>query len=170
MGATFRGDPKNNPTLTFYSRTTYIGYMGLLDAAIAHVMTHYITDDPSRIRFRWHISSAQLHCFKTLPFIFSQPDLYDKLNHCNRSLRRSAVSFRKRVAPTWYHLTKWYAKILEAFDKHGVDMINHEKYGPYKRIKRRWLEHERHLDKNIPPSVQCTELDFERCISARESL
>ena len=63
MGATFRG-AQGKSKITFHSRTTYMGYIGFLDAAIAHAMASLI-DEPSNIAFEWHISSQQLHCFKT---------------------------------------------------------------------------------------------------------
>lgn len=159
MGATFRGDGKrDHPTLTIFSRTTYIGYMGLLDAGIGHVLARMISGgDASRIHFRWVISSSQLHCFKTLPFIYSQPDLMKRLEGY-----AARVATSKNMPPTWYHMAKWYAKVLEHFNKWGVEMLEHEKYGPFRRIKRRWLESQGHLTKAVPPSLKMDELDFSK--------
>lgn len=164
MGATFIGSPahKERPCLTLYSRTTYIGYMGLLDAAIAHVMARSIADDQGEaISFRWHITSCQLHCFKTLPFVFSQPDLVKRIEQ----LARAAKPGRKRptnVSPTWWNMAKWYGKVEEAYAEHGVGMLELEKYGPFRRIKRRWLEFKGHLKKAIPPSLPVTQLEFDK--------
>jgi hypothetical protein len=156
--ATFRGQVhKNKPTLTFYSRTTYMGYIGLLDAAIAYVLAREI-GEPGLTQFRWVLTDMQLHAFKTLPFVFSQPDLFAQLNRFAKSRRG------KPKSPTWKHLVNWYRKILAAYNEHGVDMLDLEKYGPFRRIKRRWLEHMRHVDKGAPPPLGVEELDFEKAI------
>ena len=179
LGASFRGDNNKagKATLTFFSRTTYIGYMGLLDAGIAHVMARLIAEQKpgwteKDISFRWHISSSQLHGFKTLPFVFSQPDLIKKLERLERN--RNLIKHGK-VSPTWYHMAKWYCKITDAFSKamtesHGDEklaanvMVHSEKYGPFKRIKRRWLEFKGYLNKHVPPSLNINDLDFEKAI------
>jgi hypothetical protein len=179
MGATFRGDNKKSgpATLTFYSRTTYIGYMGLLDAAIAAVMAQSIANGvvsltASDIGFRWHISSSQLHSFKTLPYIYSQPDLMQRLERLERN--RKLID-RAKIPPTWYHVAKWYCKVVDGWhvaltesdDDVGTACVNFlgaEKYGPFKRIKRRWLECKGHLNKHVPPSLPVAELDFEKAI------
>jgi len=157
MGATFRGDEDSYPTITFYSRTTYIGYMGLLDAAIAHVMAREIAS-PKQIAFRWYITSQQLHHFKTLPYIYSQPDLMKKLSKYAKNPRLVSSS----ASPAWIHITKWYQKVLEAYKLYGTDMLEQEKYGPFRRIKRRWLEYKGYLDKNVPPSLTLDQLTFEK--------
>lgn len=175
MGATFRGNNKKagKPMLTIYSRTTYMGYMALLDAAIAACISREIQKRAkitTPIGFRWHISSQQLHCFKTLPYIFSQPDLFEQLEQ----LSKQNLSKDYRAAfPTWYHTTKWYQKILEAWQTHSRNgrrtnkaafeaMLANEKYGPLKRIKRRWCEHMGYSTKNVPPSLKLDQLDFEK--------
>jgi len=164
MGATFRGEEGNHPTITFFSRTTYMGYMGLLDAGIAHIMAQYIAkdlDDLSGIGFRWHITSQQLHCFKTIPYIFSQKDLIKDLE---KYAKKTDAWCKKHLTPTWRYMTKWYKKIQEAYEEHGVKMLNKEKYGPFRRIKRRWLEYKRYLKKNIPPSLLISNLDFNKAL------
>lgn len=161
MGATFRGDNKKSgvATLTFYSRTTYIGYMGLLDAAIASkIATSISTTQP--IAFHWHIASMQLHCFKTLPYIYSQPDLMAHLEKYAK-FRRSIDS----APSTWRHLAKWYCKVLEHWRQSGENVdkfLSTEKYGPFRRIKRRWCEHKGYLQKHVPPSLLVADLDFSK--------
>lgn len=166
MGATFRGDNrKDAATLTFFSRTTYMGYMGLMDGALAAVMARLIAGDASKVRFRWVITSSQLHCFKTLPFVYSQPDLIDRLEYFTNLLKVDPRMCRQRMSPTWYHMSKWYAKVLEAHRTLGtVKMLEQEKYGPFRRIKRRWLEYKGHLKKAVPPSLKVDALDFGRAV------
>lgn len=161
MGVTFigpRSDGSGKPTITFLSRTTYIGYMGLLDAGIAHVMARYICGDPSQIAFRWLITSSQLHAFKTLPLIFSDKALFNRLQVVSARVARG----ERRDPPTWIEIAKWYNKLLKAWETHGMNMLEAEKYGPFKRIKRRWMEHMGYLNKNIPPSLSIQTLNFEK--------
>lgn len=165
QAATFRGDLNDRPTLTFYSRTSYLGYMGLLDAAIASVIARTIceqfTDVPlSEIGFRWHLTSAQLHHFKSLPFIYSQPDIMEMVES------QARYGDEPNPPPALEHIGNWYAKVHSAWESSGHDpekMLAIEKYGPFRRIKRRWLEHMGHLDKNIPPSLTPSQLDFTKC-------
>jgi len=171
MGATFRGDngKAGGATLTFFSRTTYIGYMGLLDAAIAHVMAREIAR-PEDISFRWVISSMQLHCFKTLPYIYSQPDLMEQLERLQR--RRKLID---HAPPTWRHLAKWYCKVVDGWtsftelcddpgNEEAEAWLGTEKYGPFRRIKRRWCEFRGYLNKHIPPSLPVGNLDFDKAV------
>ena len=62
------------PQLSMHSRTTYLGYIGELDLALAHVLAREIAarvgltvDD---IKFVWHIDGAQFHSFKSLAWFF----------------------------------------------------------------------------------------------------
>lgn len=177
MGATFRGDghKAGKPMLTFYSRTTYIGYMGLLDAAIAHCTAREIVARSngvwrgessmgiSDIGFRWHISSQQLHCFKTLPYIYSQLDLMSHLEKLERNRRL----IDNQCSPTWKHLAKWYFKVVDGFAAwkgKPEDWLLTEKYGPFRRIKRRWCEAKGHLKKHVPPSLPVSILTFDKSI------
>ncbi len=154
MSATFRQKRGEGWELTFYSRTTYMGYMAFLDAAIAHVMVREICDayeDVSfeDISFTWHICDAQLHCFKTLPYMYS---------HLADGLEVSSCI----LSPTLTNILKWQDKIDKAYDDHGKNMLDHEKYGPFKRIKRRWMESQGHSTKNLPPKCTLDMLDFEK--------
>lgn len=197
MSATFRGDgdKAGKPTITFFSRTTYMGYMGLLDAGIAHVMANEIAlramdaagkkskvTKPDQIAFRWHIASQQLHCFKTLPYVYSQPDLMARLLKTNRNPRLLERPWKtSRIPPTLFHMGKWYNKVTSKYDKACAEakaleeehdypfdpcerMLAAEKYGPFRRIQRRWLEAQGHLNKHVPPSLSISALDLSKAV------
>lgn len=181
MGATFRGDGNKagKPCITFYSRTTYIGYMGLLDAAIANVMANEIHNRTDRhvgsrevdIGFRWHISSMQMHAFKSLPYIYSQPDLMRYLERLGRNPK-----LLMKCSPTWREIGKWYGKVTRGWEDYCDDQerksipaiasawLLTEKYGPFRRIKRRWCEYKGYLNKHVPPSLPVSTLDFEKAV------
>jgi len=158
MGVVFRGEYDNYPTLTLYTRTTYMGYMGLLDAAIIHLLATMISDGhPERVNFRWYIASMQLHSFKSLPYMFTNNTWWNKL--VSAELDRSRIA---HMTPTWRECMRWYCRLMDAFRKEGVKMMDTEKYGPYKRVKRRWLEHTDNLAITVPHSSPVSRLTFEK--------
>jgi len=148
-----------------------MGYMGLMDAGIANVIATLIADQvgkgPDIIRFRWYIASQQLHCFKTLPYIYSQPDL---MNSLEVVVHQPLLT---KVQPTWKFVGKWYQKVLDRWasvshvrnrQQRCEAMLALEKYGPFKRIQRRWLEHMGYSTKNVPPSLMISDLDFYKAV------
>jgi len=161
IGLTFHGDINNHPTITMYSRTCFMGYIAFLDAAIPYlILLKEIlagTDNISvkDIRFRWHITSMQLHAFKILPYIHQHKDLMKELRYWHRHRKGSAKSV------LWKSICRWHSKIKNEYDVYGVDMLKRCKYGPLRRIEKRWLEHCGHLPKKKPDHVYLTELDFE---------
>ena len=153
IGATFRGEKeskKAKPTLSFFSRTSYIGYMGLLDVAIASLIAREISEGfESTIEFRWYLTTVQYHFFKSLPFMFTQPKLIAKLE---------AVAEHRNIdglPPTWRGCCQHYNRICNNFNEHGAEMCKYEKYGPYKRVKRRFLQHHGWMDTHTT-LITCT--------------
>lgn len=168
MGASFRMGPEGFAgTLTFYSRTTYIGYMGILDAAIASIMAREIRkavgpqtveSDFQNMRFQWHIASMQLHSFKSLPYIYRKPDLNRYLEKLVRNPKLAA-----KAAPFWKHASKWQRNIVEGWERDGEKSMTTQKYGPLKRVIRRWAECQGYL-KKTPPSLLVSDLTFEKAL------
>lgn len=158
LAVVFRGEYDNHPTLTLYTRTTYMGYMGLLDAGIAHLIAGMISGGhPERISFRWYITSMQLHSFKSLPYMFTNEVWWNRL--VESELDRSLIA---HMPPTWRECMRWYCRLMDSFRKEGVKMMETEKYGPYKRVKRRWLEHTDNLAITVPRSLPIGRLTFEK--------
>ena len=164
MGATFAGGKKLQSTLTFYSRTSYIGYMGFLDAAIAHVIARKITEETSMsvddIKFTWHIASQQMHYFKIIPYMLSRPDLFKHLQYLEKHRDKIPTG-----TSAWKQIARFYCRICDDYDRYGKEMIDKEPYGPLKRIKRRWMEHMKYSHKEPPPSLPVNQLDFEKAAS-----
>ena len=165
MGASFAGGKKLETTLTFYSRTSYIGYVGFLDAAIAHVIAQKIIEGTDGslddIKFVWHIASMQMHYFKIIPYMLSQPRLFNQLVYLEK--HRTVLA---KETSSWRHIARFYCRIVDDYEKYGTSMVEKEPYGPLKRIKRRWLEHMGYSKKLPPPSLLACQLSFEKAISA----
>jgi hypothetical protein len=70
LSLSYRSTP--TPQITLHSRTSYMGFLSVLDMNVAHVSARMIAErvgiDPGDIAFLWHIESAQFHSFKSLPY------------------------------------------------------------------------------------------------------
>lgn len=154
LAATFRGAPSTDvaPTLTLHSRVSYNGYMLGLDMGIAHHIAREISREvPGEVRVQWHLDVTQLHSFKSLPYLYTQPDLMRVLEDYDQW---GIVADRY---PTWDRLFLWWKKVLE-FERLGKT-IDEEKYGPFRRIRKRYKEYQ---EGNLVPDVHISELDFSK--------
>lgn len=158
MAATFRGTPGSEvqPTLTLHSRVSYNAYMLGLDFCMAHVLAREIVgpDNLESVRLMWHLDVMQFHSFKSLPYIYTQPDLFKDLIQL---VDNSSRGRQLRKLPTWGSINKWYEKVLE-FEEIGKSLED-EKYGPFKRIRRRYQEFMRG---ELVPSVTVDTLDLSK--------
>jgi len=132
LGWTYRGDArKDQPTLILHSRVSYIAYIGGLDLALAHVLARTIGKrigvKPEEFAFRWHVDALQFHGFKSLPMLFKTAYIEDL----------ELPALRKQY-PTINLVGKWYDKICE-YHEAG---IHDNKYGPLKRVMRRYREYQ----------------------------
>jgi hypothetical protein len=172
MSATFQGDNHLGGKMTFglSSRTCYMGYMGILDAALASVMIrslreHYVGaglhfDHGRAIQFRWNIASMQMNCMKTLPYIYAQPELMARLERYER--KRELIN---NAAPAWKQLAQWFCRIADDFKRQDNDptrFLATERYGPMKRVKRRWLETKGLIEENVPESLRVRKLNLDK--------
>lgn len=153
LAATFRGTPGSaiQPTLTLHSRVSYNGYMLGLDIALAHVLCREISGDPSIIRVQWHLDVTQLHSFKCLPYMYTQPDLMQYLED-EDELTRLAYKY-----PTWKSISKWWQKMQE-YEANGKT-VQEELYGPFRRIRKRYEEYR---SGKLVPSVHVDDLGLDK--------
>jgi hypothetical protein len=136
LGFTYRGVRNGKfdqrPTLAMHSRVSYIAYIGGLDLGLAHVLAREISrriEVPvEEFRFRWYIDALQFHGFKSLPLLYRREYIED--------LERSAL--RKKY-PTIKLVGKWWDKVVQ--DTESGKPLTEEKYGPLRRVKRRYMEY-----------------------------
>jgi len=126
LSASFRGqfDSHIPPTLVFHSRVTYMGYISGLDIALASVLAKYIANDrwidgSEEIAFIWKLDVSQVHAFKTLPWLYANPDLFEKVMGLN--------------TPTAERIKKWHDTVLR-YESEGKT-IEEEIYGPFRRVR-----------------------------------
>lgn len=75
------------PTLTMHSRTTYLGYIGQLDLALAHVLGREIATrlgiSVEDIRFVWYLEAGQFHGFRSFAWWFQDDARAGSLTHAS---------------------------------------------------------------------------------------
>lgn len=153
FGFTFRGGNKHEkPTLSLHSRVTYISYMGGADLALCHVLAREIGTriglTPEDFAFRWHLDSSQFHFFKCQPYLL-------RLG-LDEVIGGESARFPSADYPTLRGVRKWRETVV----KHHLEgkTLEAEKYGPLRRIRRRYEEY---LVGEGPPSCPIETLNFE---------
>lgn len=149
LGFSFRGlRVKGQPTITLHSRVSYIAYIGGLDLALAHVLAREIG---KRIQvpvedfaFRWHVDALQFHGFKSLGYLYKQEFVADLEN----------ARLREKF-PTIKLVGRWWDKIVA--DTESGKPLEEEKYGPLKRVRRRYTEY---VNEQYLPTVTVKDLDL----------
>lgn len=152
LGWSFRGAGKwGPPTLTLHSRVSYIAYIGGLDLALCWVLAREISErigqPVEEFEFVWRLDSSQFHFFKSIPALF-RFGVEDDVVFNEKDYPSSEY-------PTIKGVRKWWGKVLEFH--HGGKPLEDEKYGPFKRIRRRYEELQR---EDFLPSVPVSELDL----------
>jgi hypothetical protein len=153
LSFTYRGGNKyEKPTLVLHSRVSYIAYIGGLDLALAHVLAreigHRVGRTPEDFQFRWHVDSLQFHGFKSIPYLL-RFGLEDVLSWEN-------PRYPDKDYPTIKLVRKWWRDMVGKRER-GIPP-SAERYGPLKRIRRRYEEH---LDGEALPSIPLEHLSFQ---------
>jgi hypothetical protein len=156
LGWSFRGGNRyEQPTLTMHSRVSYIAYIGGADLALCYVLAREIGRKigrkPSDFAFEWHVDSLQFHGFKSIPYLF-RFGLDDVL-------RDDSDDYPSANHPTLKLVRRWWGQMVQKHED-GVPVAA-EKYGPLKRIRRRYEEHLRDPDHTLgisPPRIPIKEL------------
>lgn len=158
LGWSFRGGNKyEQPTLTMHSRVSYIAYIGGADLALCYVLAREIGKKigrrPSEFAFRWQVDSLQFHAFKSIPYLFrfGLDDI----------LRDETDEYPSNDYPTLKLVRRWWKVMVEKHED-GVPLES-EKYGPFKRIRRRYGEHLEDPNHTLgisPPRIPIKELSL----------
>jgi hypothetical protein len=151
LGFTFRGLKKwtgesDGPTIAMHSRVSYIAYIGGLDLALAHVLAREIGErievPVEQFQFRWHIDALQFHGFKSLPFLYRTDYIRDLEN----------LPLRDKF-PTIKLVGRWWDQIVRDYDNQVP--LEAQKYGPLRRIRRRYGEY---VEERFLPTVTVDQL------------
>lgn len=144
---TYRAFPQ--PTVSLYSRTTYLGYIGELDLLLGHKLVAMAADmigeglQVSDFAFRWHIEVAQVHGFKSLAYIFAtNQDKFMRVKSWPEGKRIRVPEGRVLTLgpesdyPTWKIVRSWWKRINRQ-DQREMP-YDDNRYGAEKRIRRRY--------------------------------
>lgn len=159
LGWSFRGGNKyEQPTLTMHSRVSYIAYIGGADLALCYVLAREIGRKigrkPRDFAFRWHCDSFQFHGFKSIPYLFRFG--------LDEVLRADTREYPSASHPTLKLVRRWWSKMVQ--DHEDGKPLEDEKYGPLRRIRRRYAEHLQDPTHELgiaPPRVPIKELSFD---------
>ena len=148
LAFTYRGNVRREePTLCLHSRVSYIAYIGGLDLALAHVLARTIGKrvgiKPKDFAFRWHVDALQFHGFKSLPMLY-KTEYIDDLEDSELRVQYPTINL----------VGKWYDKIKEFHDAGITD----NKYGPLKRVMRRYREY---VAEDYLPTVTVKDLTWQ---------
>jgi len=137
LAMTYRNVP--HPTVTLTSRTTYFGYLAIMDAMVANVFAQKCGEitgfDPAEMRFVWHINLAQYHGFRSLAFPAGDKHFLDRLNTYVDDNRAWAVAKKQGRIGLLRTLTG-YRRILKS-DRAGV-LYGDESFSSFCRVRRRF--------------------------------
>lgn len=138
LNLSFRRNPV--PTVTLNSRTTYFGYLAMVDLAVARTFAQLCattTDiDLSDIQFVWHLDLAQFHGFRSLAWMLGNEkirtwmdrDLPNRLSFSSTRKPGNKVGWRKAL--------DGYARIKKSDDA-GV-LYGDESFSSFARVRRRF--------------------------------
>lgn len=150
IGFTYRGLRNEQPVLAMHSRVSYIAYIGGLDLALAHVIARTIAGrikvPVEDFQFRWHVDALQFHGFKSLPLLYHSEQYVHDLGRPKLRLKY----------PTIKIVGRWWDQIVQKHED-GVP-LEAERYGPLKRIRRRYEEW---MDDELQPSVPVADLTLD---------
>lgn len=138
LSLSFRKSPV--PVITLHSRTTYFGYLAMVDMAVARAFAQECANRTGvlleTIQFVWYLELAQFHGFRSLAWMLGDKeirtemdaDVDNRLNFPSRRLPGNKVGYRKAL--------DGYARILKS-DRAGV-LYGDESFSSFARVRRRY--------------------------------
>ena len=140
----YRATPE--PTITFVSRTSYLGYLSGLDMSIAWMCALYLADEldcyVEDFKFVWMVESIQYHNFKSMAFLLNHPDkeLRDKyrkwLRYSKNKLQETGDWDYIEQRPALMMTRAWLQKMI-ILDQQGKT-LGDMTYNTFRRIRRRY--------------------------------
>lgn len=138
LNLSFRRNPV--PTVTLNSRTTYFGYLAMVDVTVARAFAQRCADicgiALEEIEFVWHLDLAQFHGFRSLAWMLGDDEIRaemdehvdSRLEFPSRRAPGNQVGFRKCL--------DGYARILKS-DRAKV-LYGDESFSSFARVRRRF--------------------------------
>jgi hypothetical protein len=133
------------PQITLHSRTTYLGYIGMLDLSVAWMAAKYLAKEMGigveDFSFLWYNEAIQWHNFKSMAWMLCHPKPEDR-NRYRALLTKSTTKLSDEEfeilaeSPAIRMTRQWLLKVRKE-DKVGAT-YGDMNYNTYRRIRRRW--------------------------------
>lgn len=132
------------PQITLHSRTSYLGYLSLLDLGVAHVAGQEVSKRTGipveEMRFIWSLEMAQFHGFRCLAFPLGDPDQL----RIFKNFGKNKTDAELREYPGFRLAWKQYQKIRE-MDKSRVQYAE-QTFSSSRRVRKRFHTETKGLD------------------------
>lgn len=138
LSLSFRANP--TPTVTLHSRTTYFGYLAMVDVTVARTFAQACADTVGialeDIEFVWNLEQAQFHGFRSLAWMLGDDEIRAEMDEClpnrldypSRNASGNQVGFRKAL--------DGYARIKKSDD--AGTLYGDESFSSFARVRRRF--------------------------------
>jgi hypothetical protein len=127
------------PQITLHSRTSYLGYLSLLDITVAENMaaeaSAVVGVPVEDMRFVWNLEMAQFHGFRSLAWIMTDPKMRAKFELQRSTLDRSLKGGTESMPPGVRRLDDGLRRI-ERSDERGT-LYGDESFSSFARVRRR---------------------------------
>jgi hypothetical protein len=138
LNLSFRRNPV--PTVTLNSRTTYFGYLAMVDVSVARTFAQRCADivgiPLESVEFVWHLDLAQFHGFRSLAWMLGDDPIRASMDEA----LPDRLSFPTRRAPGnqvgWRKALDGYARIKKSDDNHVL--YGDESFSSFARVRRRF--------------------------------
>lgn len=138
LNLAFRRNPI--PTVTLNSRTTYFGYLALVDVAVARAYAAEcarITDIPlADIQFVWKLDLAQFHGFRSLAWALGNDKIRTMMDKHVDNRMNFPGGMKEGNRPGFRKSLDGYARILKS-DRAGT-LYGDESFSSFARVRRRF--------------------------------
>lgn len=138
LSLSFRSNPI--PTVALHSRTTYFGYLALVDMAVARSFAAECAAvtgiSLSDIQFVWTLDLAQFHGFRSLAWVLTNDEIRSEMNEDVDNRFDFKAKIAKGNQPGYRKALDGYARILKS-DRAGTK-YGDEAFSSFARIRRRF--------------------------------
>jgi len=138
LSLSFRATPV--PTITLHSRTTYFGYLALMDMAVARTFGQHCSDltgiPVKDMEFVWTLELAQFHGFRSLAWMLGNDDnRAEMLEHIDNR-RDFSPLMKKGNQPGFRKALDGFARIKQSDDE--GKLYGDERFSSFLRVRKRY--------------------------------
>jgi hypothetical protein len=122
------------PQLTIHSRTSYIGYLSILDLTVAHTLAYVAHEmgaaHPEDMRLVWILEMAQFHGFRSMAWVMTDLTMREEFHNLIDSVHRDKL-------PPGVRKLHDGLKRIQRSDQEGKP-YGDEKFSSFARVRRRY--------------------------------